>query len=1842
MSTTIDQRIVEMRFDNAQFERNIATTRSSLSKFEQSLKLEGATKGLENVNSAAKKVDLSCLSTSVEKVGLKFNALYSIADQTLRRITDSAITTGKRMISALTIDPITTGFSEYETKIGAIQTIMSNTASKGTTMEDVTRVIGELNTYADKTIYNFAEMTRNIGTFTAAGVGLEESASAIQGIANLAAASGSTSQQASTAMYQLSQALAAGQVKLMDWNSVVNAGMGGEKFQEALKATAREHGVAVDALIKKNGSFRESLQEGWISADILNETLSKFTVEGAKKYAQSMMDSGKWTQEQADALITEAQAMEDAATKVKTFTQLWDTLKESAQSGWSQTWEILIGDFEEAKETLTKISEVIGGVISASADARNELLQGWKDAGGRTHLVDSLFNLINGIGSIVKPIKEAFHEIFPPLTVEQLLKFTEGLKNLTAKLTLGETTANNLKRTFKGLFAVLDIVKKVFGAVFDIISPLFGKVDDLGGGILGVTAKFGDWLVKLNDFIGTSGIFEKAVDKIHQVLRKIADVVAPVVGHIRDFGSTVKEYLTPSAETIDTLGTAGEKAAKRLSPLAAIGGVLKNIFTGIGNLIKKIAPWVANFASAIGGALGGLMDSISSSVQNADYSKMFDIANGGIMAAIGVFIAKFIKSGQGILDNAGGFLEGIKGILDGVGDALGAFTESLKAEALKKIAISIGILSASLLVLSLIDSEKLTMALTAITTLFAELMASMSIFGKMGKMDGVATLSTVMIALASSLFVLSLALKIMSTMDYDEMKVGLTGMFAGIASFVAAIKLLPDKKVKDSAKAIQKMASALVVFAVALKIMGSMDIKEMGVALLGAVVGLGAFVAAVNLLPENKVTSAAKAIQKMSFALLILSAALKVMGTMSIKEMGVALLGMVVGLAALVGAVNLLPKDTAIRAAGMIGLATAMVVLGAALKIMATMSWSDIARGLTALGGSLLILVGALALMKSAIPGALAMMIVAPALVALAGALTIMGNLSWTEVAKGLAALGGSMLIISVAMLAMKTALPGAAALLVVSGAIMVLAPALMLLGSMSLANIGKSLLMIAGTFTVLGVAALVLQPLVPTILALSGALALLGVACVTIGAGVLALAVGITMLSASGSALALAITTIVSSIISLIPYLIEQVGVGIIALCTVIAEGSGAICEAATAVILALVDALNAAIPPIVECVITLIDHLLVTLAEHSPSIVQAAIDILIALLDGIYQNISRVVQLAIDVVLAFIDGIAQKIPDIVQAAFDLVLAFINGLADGIRENTPLVLEALLSLGTALLDGIMAFFGIHSPSTVFSDIGKNLGDGLIKGIKNIIPAAIKAVKKLGKGVLDAICKVLGIASPSKEFAKIGEYSGMGYAEGLLGTSGLVDSAASDVAGGAIDSFKAAFENEEGVIDLSKMIDPNSPSFDAKGLAKGATGDAVKAYQEALIAKGLLGEGAADGIFGPMTEAATKEYEQALGMVVDGIADEELLNKLLADLKYQSRDPISLSEYEAQQAAEAEALAKAREEARKKFMESVSMAQDDTYIVSKGTSGSTVLKGSSFDASKLMDALWTEELAAMYEKAGEYNREVFMEAASTMIQTALDKELYGAVSQYGSIDKYTEGISSILDSMAQEILNNPTRTHRVEDGMEQFAMYSVEGYIKGMTTGMDDISAANVRAAMEAKEAFAQELKIYSPSRVYWAFGEYMVQGLIKGMNTYKNSVPGVVSNMANTAINGLKSVIAGIADLFGGDVDMTIQPTIRPVLELGDVRTGLSAIDGLLQRTPSLGAMVNLNGINSQRGHIGTNEDVVSAIDKLRGDIANMPRNTYNVNGVTYDDGSNVAEAVKTIVRAARIERRA
>lgn len=461
MSRVIDERVVSMQFDNKHFERNVSTTMGTLDKLKKSLNFEGTAKGLEKVNSAAKGMNLYTVGNAVDAVKVKFSAMEVMAVTALANITNSAVNAGKRIVSSLTIDPVKTGFQEYETQINAVQTILANTESKGETLETVNAALDTLNAYADKTIYNFTEMTRNIGTFTAAGVELDVATNAIQGIANLAAVSGSNAQQASTAMYQLSQALASGTVKLMDWNSVVNAGMGGQVFQDALKETARVHGIAIDDMIKKNGSFRETLKDGWLTSEILTETLQKFTLttEGLTdaqiEANRQMLKSKGYTDAQIEEIFKLGETATNAATKVKTFTQLMDTLKEAAQSGWTQSWELIVGDFEEAKSLWTNVSDTFGGIINKMSESRNSVLDG-----ALTSKWEKFTQKLTEVGVTTEEFESTLSEVLDDHGYD-VDKMIEKYGSFEAALKKGAFPVANLRETIDRLVGSMTDLSKV-------------------------------------------------------------------------------------------------------------------------------------------------------------------------------------------------------------------------------------------------------------------------------------------------------------------------------------------------------------------------------------------------------------------------------------------------------------------------------------------------------------------------------------------------------------------------------------------------------------------------------------------------------------------------------------------------------------------------------------------------------------------------------------------------------------------------------------------------------------------------------------------------------------------------------------------------------------------------------------------------------------------------------------------------------------------------------------------------------------------------------------------------------------------------------------------------------------------------------------------------------------------------------------------------------------------------------------------------------------------------------------------------------------------------------------
>ena len=1378
MSTTIDERVVEMRFDNKQFEQNIQTSLSSLDKLKKSLNLEGAAKGLETVNNAANKCsgNMSPLSNAVETVRVRFSALEVMAITALQNITNSALAAGKNLVSAFTIDPIKTGFEEYETQINAVQTILANTSSKGTTLDQVNNALDELNHYADMTIYNFTEMTRNIGTFTAAGVDLDTSVAAIKGIANLAAVSGSNSQQASTAMYQLSQALAAGTVKLQDWNSVVNAGMGGQVFQDALKETAKVHGIAIDEMIKDEGSFRETLSKGWLTSDILTETLAKFTGDLNEDQLRTM----GYTDDQIKSIMEMGKTANDAATKVKTFTQLFDTLKEAAQSGWTQSWEIIVGDFEEAKELLTEVSDTFSAVINASADARNKMLQDWKDLGGRTMMIEAVKNVFEGLVSVAKPVREAFNEIFPPMTGKQLAEITERIRDLTAKFKMGEESSKNLKNTFKGVFAVLDIVGQAFKAVAGGVGELIGLFLPAGNGVLSLTGSFGEYLVKLDETVKKTDIFGKAVSTV-------VDIVKTVITFVKTAGEKVKEFGKAAGEKFDFPGfelfhSFLERVHDRMAQIGDGAGKMKSgvivAFEMMGEALEKCkflkvmeALWTAVkvIAGGIADAVGTMMGTLAEKLGNADFSGVLDILNSIAVGGIALSVSKFLKSVTEPLEGLNGVLEGVTGILDGVRGCFEAYQTNLKAGTLLKIGAAIALLAGSIVAISLIDSDKLSASLGAITVLFANLLGAMAIFNKISSDTGkVSKACTAMIAMSVAVSILAGALKKVSDLDWGELARGLVGI-AGLTTIVVA----SSKAMASSQKQVMKGATSLIIFGAAIKILASAceDLSKLqwdelgrgltGVGVLFAEIAVFLRVAKFN----GKMISTATGIVILSAAMKVLASACKDFGQMEWSEIGKGLAGIGGLLAELAVFTNLAGNAKHVMSTGvaLIAIGAAMKIFASAVKDFGQLQWDEIGRGLTAMGGALAEVAIAVNLMpKNMIGIGTGLVIVGGALEVIANCMSKFGGMQWEEIGRGLTVMGGALAELAISLNFMKGTLGGSAALLVASGALAVLAPVLSILGALSWEAIAKGLISIAGAFTIIGVAGAVLTPLVPTILALSGAFALIGVGVLTIGAGLLAagtgllaLAIGFTALATAGAAGATAIvaalTVIVTGIAGLIPAVLTKVGEGIIAICKVIAAGAPAIGEAVKAVVLTLIDVFVSCVPQLADGALQLVVGVLAALVTYTPQIVDLAFKFLIGILDGIASNLPSLIKAGVDVLVAFFAGIVDALRGIDTGA---LLKGIAGI--GLLSAIMLALSATASLVPGAMVGILGMGAVVAEmALVLAAVGLL---SKLPGLSWLIGEGGKLLQGIGTAIGQFVGGIVGgfMSGVSSQFPQIG------------------------------------------------------------------------------------------------------------------------------------------------------------------------------------------------------------------------------------------------------------------------------------------------------------------------------------------------------------------------------------------------------------------------------------------------------------------------------------------------------
>lgn len=1293
MSKTVDQRVVEMRFDNANFEKNVSTSMSTLDKLKKSLKFEDSAKGFENISKAAGRVDMGGLSNGVESVRLKFSALEVMAVTALQNITNSAVNAGKKLVSDLALDPIISGFKEYETQINATQTILANTQKEGANIDDVNRALDELNKYADLTIYNFTEMTRNIGTFTAAGVDLNTSVNAIKGIANLAAISGSTSQQASTAMYQLSQALASGTVKLMDWNSVVNAGMGGQVFQDALKMTARIHGIAIDEMIADEGSFRETLSKGWLTSDILTETLQHFT-EFTDTYNEESLKRQGYNEKEIAEIKQMGITATDAATKVKTLSQLYDVMKETAQSGWSATWKILLGDFEEAKESLTKFSNMLNEPLAAAADARNKILSegfssGWKQflnegiedtegfkeavlsigkeavpgledliekaggfeeslkkgwitsdmlaeavgtltaktaglsdeelrnlgytrdqvtaledlnkriqdgsinlddyakkmgrASGRENIILALTTAFEKLQTILSTIKDAFNEVFEPLTGEELYNVTVRIKEFVSGLTLSEEALDNFKMTFKGAFAFVDIIGQGLKAFGQILGHVLEKLLPLGDGFLGVTGGIGEWIVSIDEAIKSGDGLTKFVELVNSAIDKLAagfkaakDYVLDFIGSwtgidftkfesLRDIFTLISEKLSEFGEKIRTtfpwinsLEVTITAAFQKIrgsadEDLGATNTALESLKTA-GSKVKEV---FSNIAEKIGAFFAPIVEKIKSLFSGVTIT---DWIGTGLLAGIFKSIKKFTDVIYDLLKDFKGIGKSVKDVLDSARDALVLWQKDIKANILLKIAGAVGILAAALWVISNVDITKVKGSMVAITILLAEVSSIMAGIMKWGTnanaLEGLSEsaqlgrIATAMMVIAGAVLILAAALKKCENLNWKNTLPAMTALFVLLGNmttamygFMAIAKRYPLSKetgtLQSFAVGMIGMSIAISILANALARLGELDREQViqgGLTVVALMVTLGGVTAALKAIKSDNMSGVAGSMIAMALALAMLYVPIRLfakLDTDTLKHGGIAVS---VALLAMTSAMTVMKSakgDLKGIAGSVLAMATALTLLIIPIKVLGSMDLGLLATGLMGI------------------------------LVPLAAMGAVLSGLS-----------GGAYSGIGTNMMGMAVAMT-------------LLAIPIKTLGSMDLGSLAKGIVAFGIALGLLVGVAYLLTPLATSLSALSKAMIAFGAACLGIGVLVGAIAFAFVTLATVGTAGVAAILAAIAGLIQGFRVMMPLIG------------------EAMKAQILMFNDVLKDTGPVITETVLYLIDELLRQIEDYVPSIV-------------------------------------------------------------------------------------------------------------------------------------------------------------------------------------------------------------------------------------------------------------------------------------------------------------------------------------------------------------------------------------------------------------------------------------------------------------------------------------------------------------------------------------------------------------------------------------------------------------------------------------------------------------
>ncbi len=1451
--STIERKIVQMVFEAKKFEQGIRSSLESLSDFKKAFQLESAQQSLTELERAAD-VDFSPMSKALDSINNKLSITGVAAAAVVTKITESVMAGAQKLAGALIFDPITGGLEEYETQLNAVQTILANTAKAGTTLDDVTGALAELNDYADLTIYNFTQMVDSIGKFTTAGVDLGTSVQAIKGIANIAAISGASAQQASTAMYQMSQAISSGVVRLQDWMSIENAGMGGTIFQDSLLETARTHGIAVDRMVEKNGSFRYSLAEGWLSSEIMLETLDKFTGD----VTDAQLLALGYTQEQIEGIQQTAQLALDAATKIKTLTALKDTLAEVLGSGWAQTWEILFGDFEQAKSLWGQMAEMFTPLIERSTDARNDLLKTWAAAGGRSKFIQAMFNIIEVGIAVVRTLASAFSEIFGGIGARDLLVLTNRFLAFTEGLRSGYQGFYKFKMIAKGVFAALDIVRLVLSAILSPLKALLPGIKEGTGGFL-------DWLVNLS--LSIQAFREFAIES-----KFFDNVVASIIAGTREFIAQIKELVQRFAdlEVVKAVVKWFQELERAdfvrvwegflqviraiITPFVALAFVIAAAYGELLKLkaVQDIVAWFQNLSlDATVAWFRELQTSIGdmvNEVKNSDLvTKFLEVIQtfDGRRAKQFFGDAKEGFSWMGSLTNViKGGLDAIAPQIQAVRDGLGSIASGIKDGLLAIFNYIIDnagnldydrlfqIINAGLFGGLILSLRKMA-DMFSLDTIFGDTDFGEAIVDDLEELGGVLSglsinlkadaLKSVAIAialLAGSIFLLTLV----DSTKLGEATASIAIMTAALFGATGALATINIKGATSAAIAIIGVSVAIGIAAIALKKVSDIDPVRLQGSLEAMGLGLAALVTStVALSKGSQSANLLKTVIIMyglAKALKALSGAIQTFGNMDPEVLSQGMIGIAAALGMLTASTIAMSKlggdKSTASAAGMLIIAGALLALGFAVEKFGKMDYTQLEQGLISIGLILAAFAGFSQFLnpQGLIKTGAAIGIITLALFPLSKVIKIFAELGWETLADGLIGMGAALAVLVVAGNAMSGGMAGAAAIAVMAGAMLLIAVAFKIMETLEWKTVGIGLAILAGVLTILGIAGYVLAPVVPVLLLLGAAMALIGLGALLFGAGLFIAALGLVAIAGAAIPIAAAIKIVGGAIIDILPELAAAFADAIVSFLTVIAEKAPLIGKALQDLVLAMLAMLidPEFLPEIAAKVLAFVTAMIEALALALPDLLQAGYDVLLALLQGIKDNIADVITAGLDIITEFMVGIEKGFPPLLLQAGETILVILEGIEAAIDEYMAQIIAAGVRIAVAIVEG------------------------LVEGIKAGWLDLKAAIIKMANDALAALGIPWRLGSPSKATYEMAKEVIMGFILGIRDNIGEIK--------GAFKDFRDTLQREidpliQGIVDeldRSPEFRPViSPVLDLDNINRG-----VEKLQRTTYASGIL------------------------------------------------------------------------------------------------------------------------------------------------------------------------------------------------------------------------------------------------------------------------------------------------------------------------------------------------------------------------------------------------------------------